>query len=278
VTLVFTAIADLLSPSEYFSININGVSVGNVFAQQAHDCPTTPDTAQLVLPAATFNNAVEGEDAEINIVASSDVNPQLCGGTSYVTVSLQYQSHGGDCNTNNILDVCEPDNDGDGILINCDNCVDVPNANQLDSDGDGVGNACDICPNVFNPSQSDEDQDGVGDACDNCLSLANTDQADGDQDGVGNVCDLCPQSQAGTAVSSTGCPIVAADFDRDGDVDLSDFGHLQICLTGNSIPQNLSSCTNARLDGDTDVDTFDINVFLLCMRGANIPVDQNCAN
>jgi hypothetical protein len=36
-----------------------------------------------------------------------------------------------------------PDTDGDGVLDNADDCIDVPNASQLDTDGDGFGNACD---------------------------------------------------------------------------------------------------------------------------------------
>jgi hypothetical protein len=58
------------------------------------------------------------------------------------------------------------DSDGDGVGDGTDNCVSVPNANQLDSDGDGVGDACDNCPSVANKDQADADGDGIGDACD----------------------------------------------------------------------------------------------------------------
>jgi hypothetical protein len=36
-----------------------------------------------------------------------------------------------------------PDTDGDGVLDNADNCIDVPNPTQLDADGDQIGNVCD---------------------------------------------------------------------------------------------------------------------------------------
>ena len=43
------------------------------------------------------------------------------------------------------------DTDNDGVGDGSDNCVDIPNINQLDTDGDGIGDACD----------TDDDGDGV---------------------------------------------------------------------------------------------------------------------
>jgi parallel beta-helix repeat protein len=37
---------------------------------------------------------------------------------------------------------------GDGVGDACDNCPDVPNADQADSDGNGVGDACEIIPSL----------------------------------------------------------------------------------------------------------------------------------
>ena len=69
---------------------------------------------------------------------------------------------------------------------------------------------------------------------------------------------------------------VWADFDRDGDVDQGDFGHLQRCLCGSGVHYG-PGCADADADGDRDVDSADLGAFLPCITGANVPVDPNCA-
>jgi hypothetical protein len=86
-----------------------------------------------------------------------------------------------------------PDEDGDGISDDGDDCPRQPNGPQLgtcvgdartcdrdsecgssswcsrgqeDTDGDGVGDACDVCALLRDPQQADRDGDGLGDACD----------------------------------------------------------------------------------------------------------------
>jgi len=70
------------------------------------------------------------------------------------------------------------DTDGDGVADGADNCPNDPNANQLDTDNDGMGNVCDPdddndgvldADDVFplDPSESqDADNDGIGDNAD----------------------------------------------------------------------------------------------------------------
>ncbi len=67
------------------------------------------------------------------------------------------------------------------------------------------------------------------------------------------------------------------DFDGDGDVDMEDFGHFQVCLTGPFVPQSNPDCLDARLDGDNDVDQSDFFVFQACMSGPDLPAPPGCA-
>lgn len=68
------------------------------------------------------------------------------------------------------------------------------------------------------------------------------------------------------------------DLDLDGDVDSSDFGTFQQCLSGSGVAQNLPECAYARMDGDVDVDQDDYEIFSSCMSGANVTADPFCAN
>lgn len=61
---------------------------------------------------------------------------------------------------------------------------------------------------------------------------------------------------------------VDSDFDRDGDVDLSDFGLLQQCFSGLSSIQ--SGCEQADLNGDSKVNADDLPEFLECLAGPQI--------
>jgi hypothetical protein len=68
------------------------------------------------------------------------------------------------------------------------------------------------------------------------------------------------------------------DFDNDGDVDHADFGHIQLCLSGDTVPQPLAACREAKFDGDSDVDDEDVALFVGCMSGAGVPADAGCLN
>jgi hypothetical protein len=97
------------------------------------------------------------------------------------------------------------DQDGDGVTDDRDNCLDVPNPDQLDTDGDKTGDACD----------GDDDGDGVFDEDDNCPLVPNADQADANSNGVGDACESADPTAPPTAVAPT-APVAAANDEADG--------------------------------------------------------------
>lgn len=67
-----------------------------------------------------------------------------------------------------------------------------------------------------------------------------------------------------------------ADFDHDGDVDMSDFGEVQQCLQGENIRPPRVGCEQADLDNDRDVDNTDMNKLRGCLSGPDIPYTMSC--
>jgi hypothetical protein len=163
-------------------------------------------SAQLI-DARNLAVAEAGDLVRSGTFTSSD----LCSvRNAYAAVGLG--SGDRDCDT--IEDNVDPDQDGDYIANNVDNCATVFNPFQNDLDGDGQGDACDSdmdgdgrannqdnCSTVFNPGQQDWNLDGAGDVCDdtdgdsitdnrdNCRTIWNFDQKDQDFDGIGDACD-----------------------------------------------------------------------------------------
>ena len=176
------------------------------------------------------------------------------------------------------LNVTTPDTDADGVRDDCDNCPTSYNADQTDSDADTIGDACDNCPQTYGGDQTDSDNDNVGDLCDNCLNAPNPNQSDEDGDSIGDACDDCSGTSAGARITPMGCATPRADFDLDGDVDQTDYGLFQLCLTGSGTSQTDPACESAMLDDDLDVDQDDFGLFQNCMSGPGIPADPTCAN
>ncbi|HRR84526.1 MAG TPA: hypothetical protein P5316_05895 [Phycisphaerae bacterium] len=71
---------------------------------------------------------------------------------------------------------------------------------------------------------------------------------------------------------------VKPDFDGDGDVDQTDFGHLQECMSGFAVPQTDPACSNTFLNpGDDFVDATELGIFLGCISGSGVRADVTCA-
>lgn len=142
VSLFFKAVGDIDGSSEFVAININGTPVGNAFAFSGFACPSY-NTDTLIVPAATWNAAVAGGNATINMVPNPLVDG-ACGGSSYISVKVDYAASQGDCNGNGQLDACE-----------------IASGSATDCNNNGKPDDCDIQEGVL----TDGDQDGRPDEC-----------------------------------------------------------------------------------------------------------------
>jgi mannan endo-1,4-beta-mannosidase len=67
-----------------------------------------------------------------------------------------------------------------------------------------------------------------------------------------------------------------ADLDFDLDVDQSDFGLFQTCLSGPDDPITTAACNNADLNGDGHVDSADVALLRACQTGSEVESSVNC--
>ena len=82
-----------------------------------------------------------------------------------------------------------------------------------------------------------------------------------------------------TSIMKPQLGVVAADFDRDMDVDQDDYAVFRACSSGPALPHDGSdTCRQVDLDGDGDVDQSDFGFFQRCISGERNPGDPNCAN
>lgn len=79
------------------------------------------------------------------------------------------------------------------------------------------------------------------------------------------------------------CPTPFADADRDGDVDMDDFGAFQRCSSGTNLFNTSPECACFDRDGDGDADSSamfgelsDFDRFMLCATRANVPANTGC--
>ncbi len=69
---------------------------------------------------------------------------------------------------------------------------------------------------------------------------------------------------------------IAGDYDLDGDVDLDDYAHMQLCQYGPGLPVIDPTCVDADLDGDNDVDLSDAILLNGCLSGAGVAGATTC--
>lgn len=148
-----------------------------------------------------------------------------------------------DTDKDGVGDVCDPDDDGDGV-IDGDDLFPLDPTESADADGDEIGDNADPdddndgVPDVIDafpldPAESadadrdgigdnadpDDDNDGVPDAGDNCPLAKNADQTNSDTDSRGDACDNCPnisgEDQTDTDSDGLG-DLCDPDIDNDG--------------------------------------------------------------
>ncbi len=85
---------------------------------------------------------------------------------------------------------------------------------------------------------------------------------------AGSIRDAAGNAFGGDAWSVSIQLKAVADFDKDCDVDLDDFGFFQMCFNGPNQP-TFPECATADCDGDQDVDLNDFVIFQRCFNGPN---------
>lgn len=77
------------------------------------------------------------------------------------------------------------------------------------------------------------------------------------------------------------CTSVPGDIDGDNDVDQEDFGYLQRCFTGESVPLTDPACKEGTprvrsIDDDSNIGRDDLKILLDCWSGPNVPATLGC--
>lgn len=185
---------DILDTNETGSYTFNTILGGIYFSWYINGIPTniveTIENVPIASFTRTFSFSTPGVyqlcvEASNNCVNESSPPAPLC----------------------KTITVVQNDMDGDGIIDEIDNCINIFNPDQLDSDDDSIGDLCDNCPFVANPDQLDCNNNGIGDICDeldtdcdgiydtedNCPGIANPFQTDQNNNNIGDACEEFPK-------------------------------------------------------------------------------------
>lgn len=139
VVLSISASADLaLDVTEAIEVRVNSTIVGTVFELGAAACPQIPDRAEVLVPRAIWNQAVQAGQVAIVLLPTADVDGSACGGASFVRVEGELWMSVDDCDMNGVADTCDPDCNANGIPDACD----LMDATSSDNDGNGIPDEC----------------------------------------------------------------------------------------------------------------------------------------
>jgi hypothetical protein len=207
VTLTVEASGDLSATHEFLLLSVAGGTPTPIFTGAQADC--SPLTAQFTYNEAQFDQFILGGDLDVRISASGTVDPTACGGSSSVTVRVEYRERYSDCNGNGVPDP-----------------VDICSTATPDCNDNFIPDSCDIATNFSRDldanAQPDECQsDCNADERPDVWQIATGELPDCNQNGILDVCDLssgASQDCNGNSIPDS-CDIVAgvsADCDVDG--------------------------------------------------------------
>ena len=109
VRLTIRAVGDFNLPTEFATLRLAGTSITTtLFQNGASDCPATPDSAVITIPASQWNTLVAaspGGAMAVTILGNSLVSATQCPNPfSMVTATVET---GADCDQDGALDYCE---------------------------------------------------------------------------------------------------------------------------------------------------------------------------
>jgi hypothetical protein len=280
-TLRVEAFGDFGSYQESLSIQVETVSFGilfdddvmndrflHTFDSGGTDYVSHPNATAVVSQSELEQFTADGM-ISVRVNPSSSVNNTEDG--EYVEITLEYPTTGcvgaccaddGSCTQQTETDCAASGGSFQGAGVTCEaaNCQPVGTVGACCSNGS--------CSEVTASECSASGGSYVGDDT--------TCGGDIDGDFVPTACDACPGTARGALVDSDGCPLpIFGDGNRDGDVDLDDFGAFQLCASGPMIAKP-AGCDGFDYEPDGDVDQDDFGAFQRCYSGTGWAADLAC--